>query len=97
MEAKAFTDGGPFNVYEGKRLIASRARVIYEDGKLYVVRSSTAVKSFDVPEPVAAGAETWTAGPLKFTRRGCSTCGWQLKGLSRAQLILNAVPSEVAA
>lgn len=88
---------GPFNVYEGKRLIAARARVFYEDGKLYVVRSSTAVKSWVTDEPVAAGQDTWVAGPLKFTRKGCSTCGWQLKGLSRAQLILNAVPAEVTA
>lgn len=90
-------DGGPYNVYEGKRLLASRARVIYEDGRLYVVRSSTAVKWWATEEPVAAGHESWTAGPLKFTRKGCSTCGWQLKGLSKAQLILNAVPAEVAA
>lgn len=84
-------DVGPVHVYRGKRLIASRARIIYEDGKLYVVRSSTAVAWFVTPEPVGTSVESWTAGEFRFTRKGCSTCGWQLKGLSKAQLILNAV------
>jgi hypothetical protein len=84
-------DVGPCNVYDGKRLVAPRARVIYEDGRLYVVRSSTAVRSWATSEPVSTGSETWMAGQFKITRRGCSTCGWQLKGLSKAQLIINAV------
>ena len=84
-------DLGPVNVYDGKRLIAGRARVIWQDGRLYVVRSSTAVHAYVTEEPVKTGPESWKAGRFTFTRRGCPTCGWQLKGLSRAQLILNAV------
>ena len=84
-------DVGPVNVYDGKRLVAARARVIWQDGHLYVVRSSTAVRSWVTPEPVSMGPESWQAGTFRITRKGCSTCGWQLKGLSRAQLILNAV------
>ena len=83
-------DVGPVNVYQGKKLLAARARVIWENDHLYVVRSSTAVRSYAAPEPEKTGPESWKAGDFKFTRKGCGTCGWQLKGLSKAQLILNA-------
>jgi len=84
-------DVGPVNVYDGKRLVAARARAIWEGGRLYVVRSSTAIRSWATEEPVKVGPESWTAGTFRITRKGCSTCGWRLKGLSKAQLIINSV------
>jgi hypothetical protein len=73
-----------------------KARVIWQDGKLYVARGAQDVTVFDVPEepvPTDQRRSMWeTPEGLKFYRRGCSSCGYTLGRVPAADLIARAVP-----
>ena len=88
-------DTGPVNV---RGLIRARyARVIWNDGTLYVLARDTAGKfhlqSIAVAEyptrPETANGY-WVAqaegGTVSFTRRGCATCGGKYRPLKQVSL-----------
>lgn len=85
-----FFDQGPMNV--SGAITARRARVIYKDGMLYVFTTPTRAQSMATTEPVQSGQD-WTVQTeedgtvIHFTRRGCSTCGWNLGRFSAPDLL----------
>lgn len=89
----AVLDVGPVRV--SGRIRATRARVIWTEGRLYVCLAANNVRSFTTSE-LAFDGEVWTTHTeegddgthhIEFTRKGCPACGWQLGKLKANRII----------
>lgn len=82
-------DQGPVNVAGAAR--GSRGRVLWRNGTLFVAFSATRVNAYSCPEEPTKTGEEWkaqtSAGEVRFTRRGCSSCGFSLGRLNPQRLI----------
>lgn len=82
---------GPVNVTGVMR--ANRARVIYEDGRLFIFQTATRHAVFETYSPVGDNNGSFSAelrdgsGEVTFTRHGCSTCGYSLGRIPKEQLL----------
>lgn len=81
-------DIGPVMVTGAVR--ASRARVLWSEGTLYVVHSASRIQKITTEEPVLEG-QVWRAqsesGLISFTRKGCPACGYQLGRIPVEQIL----------
>ena len=85
MRNNGHFDVGPCNVTG--QITARKARVMWKDGTLHVFRSPSSVESLPTPEPTATDSQSWVAGGVEFTRRGCPTCGWSLGKVDSLKLL----------
>ena len=83
-------DVGPVNVTGVFR--ANKARVIYSDGRLHIFQTATRHVDYETDPPLEE-AGVYTAqlsdgsGELRFSRQGCSTCGYSLGRIPADQLL----------
>lgn len=88
---KPAVDIGPVNVLGAMR--ASRARVLWADGILYVVHSASRIEKLATSQPVLEG-QVWRAqsetGLVSFSRRGCPACGYKLGRIPVDQILNGA-------
>lgn len=81
-------DVGPVNVTGVVR--ASRARVLWSDGTLFIVHSASRIQKIETDQPVLEG-QVWRAqsegGLISFTRKGCPACGYQLGRIPAEQIL----------
>jgi hypothetical protein len=71
---------------------ANRARVLWDNGTLYVVHSANRIESLAASEPTLdKRTQVWTAatedGSVTFTRKGCSGCGFTLNRIPISQIM----------
>lgn len=85
---KPTVDMGPVNVMGAVR--ASRARVLWAEGTLYIVHTASRIEKVETAEPVLEG-QVWRAqsesGLISFTRRGCPSCGYRLGRIPTDQIL----------
>jgi hypothetical protein len=89
-DAPAVTiDIGPVNVMGAIR--ASRARVLWSEGTLYVVHSANRIDKIETTEPTREATGVWRAqsesGLISFTRKGCPSCGYRLGRIPTEQIL----------
>lgn len=92
----SIVDLSPVNVSGPVR--ASRARVIWEAGKLYIAKSKTDVTVYDAekPERDSPSSSTWRTGEFVFHKRGCSSCGYALGRYKARELMAAARTTDEA-
>jgi hypothetical protein len=82
-------DIGPVNVMGAIR--ASRARVLWSEGTLYVVHSANRIDKIETAEPTREATGVWRAqsesGLISFTRKGCPTCNYRLGRIPIDQIV----------
>lgn len=88
-------DVGPVNITGAVKMY--RARVWWRDGTLFMCGAENLVKTAETEEPEKDSRGWWKTQlsdgrHIHFSRRGCSTCGWQLGRLNPETLEGKAVP-----
>ena len=70
-----------------------RVRVVYADGRLYMVKSATNIVSLASEEPVQHQSDLWqfsTAnGNVTVVARGCGSCGYRLGRLKVEDIVVS--------
>jgi hypothetical protein len=86
---KPTVDIGPVNVMGARR--ASRARVLWAEGTLYIVHTASRIEKVETAEPTREATGVWRAqsesGLISFTRRGCPSCGYRLGRIPLEQIL----------
>ena len=83
-------DIAPADVRVNGNLVATKARVFWVDGHLYVARSSTNVTRYELaeaPEKGRDGLYRVDSLGMSFRKNGCGTCGYVLGRVPRLRLM----------
>lgn len=75
---------GPVNI--SGAVTARRARAVWTEGTLYVVKSPKIIKKYETTEPIEVAKGKWEAETLDgktitLDRNGCPSCGYTLKNI----------------
>jgi hypothetical protein len=73
---------------------ASRARVVWREGMLYVATASNKVRAYEAPDAPVLNGNMWSTGGWSWYRSRCGTCSFSLGQVPVSQLIAAAKVSK---